>query len=106
MKNPPPIKFLTILGRRFYLHFKEGGVIVDGKESGGSVDFTNNEIEIDTTMSEANSIKALLHETCHIGLDVSGIDQTLTKMEVEIICQTMANTYYDFLVSMKMIKAS
>ena len=98
------IKSLTILGRTFQLDFKEGGVIVDGKEAGGSIDFTNNIIEIDTTMSTANSIKALLHEVCHIALDVSGIDQTLTKMEVEIICQIMANTYYDFLVSMKMIK--
>jgi hypothetical protein len=100
----PSIKSLTILGRTFALDFKEGGVIVDGKEAGGSIDFTENIIEIDTTMSTANSIKALLHETCHIALDVSGLDQTLTKMEVEVVCQTMANTYYDFLVSMKMIK--
>jgi hypothetical protein len=99
-----PITSLNILGRTFSLVFKEGGVLVDGKESGGSIDFSTNVIEIDTTMTEANSIKALLHEVCHVALDVSGIDQTLTKMEVEIICQTMANTYYDFLVSMKMIK--
>lgn len=99
-----PIKSLTILGRKFDLDFKEGGVIVDGKESGGSIDFSTNVIEIDTTMSTPNCIKALLHETCHIALDVSGLDQTLTKMEVEVVCQTMANTYYDFLVSMKMIK--
>jgi hypothetical protein len=105
VKNHKTVKAINILGRRFSLVFKQGGVLVDGKESGGSIDFSSNVIEIDTLMTDTNCIKALLHEVCHIALDVSGIDQTLSKMEVEIICQTMANTYYDFLVSVGILKA-
>jgi hypothetical protein len=91
-------KHLDILGRRFKVILTED-IEVEGKVAGASVDFDNMEIEIDKEQGERLQLIALLHETAHIGLDVSGLDQRLSKKMVEAICQTMANTYYDLIKS-------
>lgn len=89
---------IEILGRRFKVILTED-IEVEGKVAGGAVDFDNMEIEIDREQGERLQLLALLHETAHIGLDVSGLDQRLKRKMVEAICQTMANTYYDLIKS-------
>jgi hypothetical protein len=91
-------KHIDILGRRFKIILTED-IEVEGNIAGASVDFDHMEIEIDSQQGQRLKMLALLHETAHIGLDVSGIDQRLSRKMVEVICQTMANTYYDFIIS-------
>ena len=91
-------KSILILGRRFEIIFKEE-VILDGKVVGATVDFHSMQIHVDPTMTDVNQWKSFFHEVVHIGLDVSGIDQTLSSFAVEVICQTLANTFYDLVMS-------
>ncbi len=90
---------ITILGRKFKIIFTTD-IMVNDKPAGGAVDFDLMQIEIDEGLSPANKLKTLLHEVTHIGLDVSGIDQTMPDFVVESICQTNGNVFYDFLIAM------
>lgn len=89
---------ITVLGREFKLIFQEE-VLNGNKPLGGMVDFETMEIFVDSTMTERNQWVALFHEVVHIGCDVSGIDQTLSPFAIEVICQTLGNTFYDLVVS-------
>ena len=96
---------LTILGREFKLIFQDG-LVDEGRTLGGMVDFGEMIIYVDSGMTERNQWVALFHECVHVGCDVAGVDQVLNKFAIEVICQTLANTFYDLVMSFQPPKKS
>lgn len=94
------MKSVTILGRRFKIILAQN-IKHEDRDAGGLVDFDEMTISLDSDMGSTQREKALLHEIAHIGCDVSGIDQRITPEMVEVICQTMSNTFYDFIKQLK-----
>jgi uncharacterized ferritin-like protein (DUF455 family) len=95
---------IKILGRDFKVVFTDEDISVNGKSAAAFVCFDSKEVQVRDSLTPDTKLIALLHEAAHIGLDVSGLDQVFSDEIVEAICQTMANTYFDFLKSVGVVK--
>lgn len=94
MKIP---KSVTILGRKFTVKVVSKEYIE--KEIGpgvmGGMNYTKKSILVSNNMSREDMYITYLHEICHVGMYVAGLNQVIPSDIQELLCETLANTFYD-----------
>lgn len=94
MKIP---KSVTILGRKFTVKVVSKEYIE--KEIGPGVmagmNYTKKSILVSNNMSREDMYITYLHEICHVGMYVAGLNQVIPSDIQELLCETLANTFYD-----------
>lgn len=94
MKIP---KSVTILGRKFTVKVVTKEYIE--KEIGlgtmGGMNYTKKLILISNNMSKEDMYITYLHEICHVGMYVVGLNQVIASEIQELLCETLANTFFD-----------
>lgn len=94
MKIP---KTVTILGRKFTVKVISKEVIEKEIGTGvmGGMNYTKKSILISNNMSKEDMYITYLHEVCHVGMYVTGLNQVIPSEMQEILCETLANTFFD-----------
>lgn len=90
MKTP---KTIDILGERLKITLSNNIEEAAGEDTLGIADLLEGKIYLHNGMSPAGREYILYHEIWHHALWLTGLDQTLTKEQVESSCQTFATVY-------------
>ena len=61
----------------------------------GGMNYTRKSIMISNNMSKEDMYITYLHEVCHVGMYVAGLNQVIPLEMQEILCETLANTFFD-----------
>ena len=65
---------------------------MEGKPCGGLCDFYDKVIYLDPEPPDIIKLQTLIHECCHVYLEITGLTQYMNDREVESFCQL--NSYF------------
>ncbi len=93
-------KSITILGRKFKIVQKKVLMYQD-KPVLGLCDPGQKIIYLSKDQTDKEKLETLYHECVHGMLNISGIDQSISESENEIMCQLFTALFHDLITSLE-----